>query len=126
MPVKAIQLPLVPVEAGVYDDRAAAFLGLLNAAIRDNAMSHDQLAQLTRRDPSQLSRMLGGKGAHPSPDVVMAIMDLDARGVLLAGLAAMHGLDVVERRVDPVEENKRLRSQLGALKDEIARVLGER
>lgn len=126
MPVKPIQLPLVSVDAGVYDDRAAAFLELLNAAIRENAMQHDQLAQLTRRDPSQLSRMFNGKGNHPSPDVIMAVMDLDSRGVLLAGLAAMHGKDVTERRVDPAVEAKRLRQQLGAIKDEIARVLGER
>lgn len=124
--MKPAQLPLVPVESCVYEDRAAEFLRLLNQAVKDNSMQQDVLAQLTRRVPSQLSKMLGGNGNHPSPDVIMAIMDLDTRGTFLAGLAAMHGKDVTERKVDPVAEAKAYRAQLAAMRDELDRLLGAR
>lgn len=124
--MKPAQLPLVPIESSVYSARAEEFLRLLNQAVKENGMQQDVLAHLTRRMPSQLSKMLGGNGNHPSPDVIMAVMDLDTRGVLLSGLAGMHGREVIERRVDPIAENRALRQKLAAIQDEIGHLLGDR
>jgi transcriptional regulator with XRE-family HTH domain len=118
------QLPLRPQRAGVYDENAEEMRKLLNEALRANGVSQEQLAHVTNKDPSHLSRMLGGKGAHPSLDVIAAIMGLDAKRVVLTGLNGMCGCKPPEEeRPDPAEEARELRATLTAVLDALSKAV---
>jgi AraC-like DNA-binding protein len=114
------QLPLVSAVQTVHADGGKRIRALLRRAIADNGISHTSLAHELGMDESHLSRALADdKGAHPSPAVYAAVMALDAKRILVAGLAAMCGCEATEKRPDPVAEVQRLRA---ALMDERARI----
>lgn len=114
------QLPLVTAVQSVHADAGKRIRALIRKAIADNGISHSALAHELGMDESHLSRALADdKGAHPSPSVYAAVMALDAKRILVRGLAAMCGGEWVEVRPDPAEEVKRLRA---ALMDERARI----
>ena len=118
------QLELVPRTASVYGPKGSEILDLLNRALRENRISQEVLAAATAKDPSHLSRMLAGKGAHPSLDVVAAVISMDAKRVFIRGLAASCGGEWMPTKEDPAAEVRRLRDELLDLRDRLERVLG--
>lgn len=109
------QLPLVATVQAVHTDGGRRIRALIRKAIADNGLSHSALAHELGMDESHLSRALADdKGAHPSPAVYAAVLALDAKGILIAGLAAMTGREVVKRAPDPQERIRKLESALAA------------
>ena len=109
------QLPLVVTVQAVHLDAGRRIRGLLRQAIADNALSHSSLAHELGMDESHLSRALADdKGAHPSPAVYAAVLALDAKRVLISGLAAMCGCEAVTRAPDPQERIRKLEAALAA------------
>jgi AraC-like DNA-binding protein len=120
------QLPLVGAVQAVHADAGKRIRALIRKAIADNGVSHSALAHELGMDESHLSRALADdKGAHPSPSVYAAVLALDAKRVLVGGLAAMCGGEWIEKRPDPEEENRKLRKQLRAAVVALSAALGE-
>jgi hypothetical protein len=117
------QLTLVPRQTSVYAPQGGEILDLLNRALRENRIPQEVLAQATGVDPSHLSRMLGGKGAHPSLDVIAAVMAMDAKRVVIHGLSARCGGSWSKVEPDPAAENRRLRAALQEERERIDRLL---
>lgn len=117
------QLSFAETTASTYETHAAGIRKLLVRALRDNGVSQEQLAHLTGTDPSHLSRMLAGNGAHVALDVQAAIMALDAKRVVISGLSAMCGGEWRVKEADPAEENRRLRARVAAMREELDRML---
>lgn len=109
------QLPLVTAVQSAHADAGRRIKALLRKAIADNLISHHSLAHELGMDESHLSRALADdKGAHPSPAVFAAVLALDAKRVLISGLAAMTGCEVVVRAPDPAERIRKLEGALSA------------
>jgi len=122
---KEAQLELSPSIQGLYEAKAKRIRELIQRAIAANGTSLTYLARVTGIDNSQITRVLDGRANIPG-ELVAALLELDEQGVLICGLAEMCGRDAVERRPDPVQENKLLRSQLTAMRDELDRLLGRK
>jgi transcriptional regulator with XRE-family HTH domain len=116
------QLPIAPAIQAVHKANGKRILALVGRAITANGMSLSELARETAIDNSQITRMLAGD-AGLRADFVAAVMARDHLGVLVSGLCAMVGRDAVERKPDPVAENRRLKEELARLRDEVSRVL---
>ena len=116
------QLPIAPAIQAVHKANGERIRALLGRAITSNGMSLSELARETAIDNSQITRMLSGD-AGLRADFVAAVMARDVLGILVSGLCAMVGRDAVERKPDPIAENRRLREELARLRDEVSRVL---
>lgn len=119
----AEQLPLMPVSQH-HRENGRRVLGFINRAMKENGLSRSRLAEETGYDGSQVTRLLDGEGNLP-PALIAAVVELDRAHVLLAGLCALVGCDVVERKPDPMAENKRLRGELLDLRNRLDAVLSE-
>jgi hypothetical protein len=117
------QLTLVPSQTSVYAPQGSEILDLLNRALQANRIPQEVLAQATGKDPSHLSRMLGGKGAHPSLDVIAAIMAMDAKRIVIQGLSARCGGAWAKVEQNPAEEVRKLRAALVEERERIDRLL---
>lgn len=117
------QLPLMPV-AEHHRENGRRLLGLVNRAMREAGVSRSRLADELGRDGAQVTRVLDGEGNLPA-DLLAAVLELDRERVVLNGLAEAQGLEVVERKPDPVAEAKRLRGELLELRERLDRALGE-
>ncbi len=123
--LKEKQLELSASIQDLYRTKAAEVRELIKQAIAANGISLTHLARVTGIDNSQITRILDGRANIPG-ELLAALFELDEQGVLICGLADMCGRDAIERRPDPVAENKLLRSQLTAMRDELDRLLGRK
>lgn len=114
-PLSDSQLTLADSVQTVHSNHGRRIRALLRKAIADNQIPHSALAHELGMDESHLSRALGDdKGAHPSPAVYAAVLALDAKRVLISGLAEMVGCEVIRRAPDPAERIRKLESALAA------------
>jgi transcriptional regulator with XRE-family HTH domain len=116
------QLPLSPTIQDVHRGRAAQLRALLHRAITSGAMSLSDLAEETRIDNSQITRMLSGE-AGLRLDFLAAVLERDRVGVFVVGLAELLGFDATRKTPDLAAENKRLRAELEAIREGAARSL---
>ncbi len=117
------QMDLVPRQTSVYAPRGEEILELLNRALKENRISQEVLAQATAKDPSHLSRMLAGKGAHPSLDVIAAVIGMDPKRVFIRGLSALCGGEWTPTKEDPAAEVRRLREDLLEIQNRLEHAL---
>ncbi len=117
MPLTGSQLPLVSAVQAVHAEGGRRVRALLRLAIAENQLSHSALAHELGMDESHLSRALADdRGAHPSPAVYAALLALDEKRILLAGLAAMCGYEARPKTPDLEEECRRLRDTIARLR----------
>ena len=117
------QLPLMPVSEH-HRENGRRILGFVNLAMRDNGISRSRMAEEAGVDHAYLTRILEGEGNLPTA-VLAAVIELDRSRVLVGGLCALTGCEAVEKKPDPHAENKRLRSELVAMREQINQLLGE-
>jgi transcriptional regulator with XRE-family HTH domain len=124
-PAKSIsdaQLPLSPTIQDVHRGRASQLRALLQRAITSGAMSLSDLAEETRIDNSQITRMLSGE-AGLRLDFLAAVLERDRTGIFIVSLAELLGFDATRKTPDLAAENKRLRAELEAIREGAARSL---
>lgn len=120
------QLTLAPTITAVHRANGNRIRALLNKAIALNGISHSDLAAETGVDEKQLGRALRDDGgAHPPLALVAAIFARDHVGVLVHGLCALVGYEARRKTPDLAADNKRLRSELAAVREQINRLLDE-
>jgi transcriptional regulator with XRE-family HTH domain len=118
------QIPIAPGIQAVHKSNGNRIRGSVRKAIAKNGMSLTDLARETGLDNSQITRMLAEDGAaNLHPAFFAAVLAKDHLGVLVSDLCAMVGREAVERKPDPVADNRRLREELARLRDEVDRVL---
>jgi hypothetical protein len=118
------QLPLSPTIHAVHSDNGRRIRALLNRAINANGLSHVDLSHETGIDEKQIGRSLRDDGgAHPPLSLLACVLAKDRLGIFVSGMCAMVGRDAVERKPDPAAENRKLREELGRIRDEVARLL---
>ncbi len=118
------QLTLSPTIAAVHRENGNRIRALLNRAIALNGMSHADLSAETAIDDKQIGRSLRDDGgAHPPLALVAAVMARDHLGTLITGLAALVGYEARKRTPDLAADNRRLRSELAAVREQINRLL---
>lgn len=118
------QIPLAPAIQAVHKANGERIRKLLGATIAANRSSLSDLSRETGIDNSQVTRMLSGD-AGLRVDFFAAVMAKDHAGVLIQGLAAMCGYEATPKQPDPAAENRRLRDELHAMQERLARVLAE-
>ena len=126
-PQKALsdaQLPLSPTIQDVHRGRAAQFRALISRAITSGGMSLSDLAEETRIDNSQITRMLSGE-AGLRLDFLAAVLERDRAGVFVVGLAELLGFDATRKTPDLAGENRRLREELVAIRAHLDHLLSE-
>ncbi len=117
------QLPLMPVSEH-HRENGRRVLQLVNRAMRESGISRSRLADETGYDGAQVTRVLEGEGNVPA-GLIAAVLELDRARVLVTGLCALVGCDVVERKPDPAAENKHLRAELRAIRERLDGLLLE-
>ncbi len=117
------QLPLMPVSSH-HRENGRRILHLVNRAMKENGLSRSRLADETGIDHAQVTRVLDGEGNLP-PGLIAAVIELDRSRVLVAGLCALTNCEAVEKKPDPVAENRRLRSELMEMREHLTKLLGE-
>ena len=121
-PVEA-QLPLMPVSEH-HRENGRRILAFVNLAMRENGISRSRLAEEAGVDHAYLTRILEGEGNLPAA-VLAAVIELDRARVLVGGFCALTGCEAVEKKPDPSAENKKLRAELVAMREQITQLLGE-
>lgn len=116
------QLPLAATVQSVHRANGERLRKLVQRAISENALSLSDLAEETRIDNSQVTRMLAGDAGLRS-DFLAAVLQRDRLGVFVQGLAALCGWEAQPKKPDLAAENKRLREKYAALRSEIDRIL---
>jgi transcriptional regulator with XRE-family HTH domain len=116
------QLPLSPTIQDVHRGRAAQLRALLHRSITSGCMSLSDLAEETRIDNSQITRMLAGE-AGLRLDFLAAVLERDRAGVFVVGLAELLGFDATRKTPDLAAENKHLRAELEAIRSHVERLL---
>lgn len=117
------QLPLMPISEH-HRENGRRVLRLIDQALKVNGISRSRLADETGIDHAQITRVLDGEGNLP-PALIAAVIELDRARVLISGLCALVGCEAVERKPDPTAENKRLRGELIAMREQISALLGD-
>jgi hypothetical protein len=112
------QLPLAATVQSIHKANADRIRKLIAQAISANALSLSDLAEETRIDNSQVTRMLAGD-AGMRLDFLAAVLQRDRLGSLVTSLAALCGYEATPKRPDLAAENKRLREKLAALRAEV-------
>ena len=81
-------------------------LGLYRQALIANDVHQSRIATETGRDPATITLMLSGKQAI-AKDVLGAIVDNDALGIILAGVCQRYGWEPPRRRVEDLDRELR-------------------
>lgn len=118
------QIPIAPSLKAVHVSNGKRIRDLIVRSLSANQISQTTLARETGRENATITRMLSGEQGIGA-DVVAATLAHDHAGVMLQGLAAMCGWEAKRKEPDPVTENHRLREELIAIRERLARVLGE-
>jgi hypothetical protein len=117
------QLPLALTVSGVqqatHRETGRRVRLLISQALEANKLSRIDMAEETGIDPSQLTRALDGDGANLPPAILGFLLARDRKRAFVAGLAAMVGCDLVERRPDLAAENRHLKSELAAIRERL-------
>ena len=107
-----------------YRDAGNRIRTLLNRAIVANGLSHVDLAEETGVDEKQIGRALKDDGgAHPPLALVACILRHDQLGVFVTGLADLCGYEATPKTPDLAAENRRLREELGDIRERLSRLL---
>lgn len=125
-PLKALndaQLPLSPTIQDVHRGRASQIRALIQRTITLGGLSLIDLADETKIDPSQVTRMMDG-AAGLRLDFLAALLERDRSGLFITGLADLLGWDATRKTPDLAAENAMLRSELNAIHDHIERLRG--
>lgn len=117
------QIPLASSYKAVHISNGKRIRDLAVRSLVANGVSQGTIARETEREPSAITRMLTGEQGITS-DVWAAILAHDSLGTFVTGLAAMVGWEAKRAMPDPAAENRKLRDELGRMREEINRLLG--
>jgi hypothetical protein len=119
------QLPLHATIAQAHRAGGNRIRALLRHAVEENQLILLDLATESGVDDKQLGRVLRDDGGAHLPLAFLAcLLSRDRTHVVLHGLAAMLGYDVIPRTPDLATENRQLRTALLAVRAEIDALLG--
>lgn len=107
-----------------YRDAGNRIRHILNRAIVANGLSYCDLAEETGVDEKQIGRSLKEDGgAHPPLALVACVMRHDHLGIFITGLAELCGYEATPKTPDLAAENRRLREELGDIRERLSRLL---